>query len=115
MAQNNNNRTGTARWQRIRRATLNEARAMGQTNCPDCRVVLDWTSKDRPKNHAEVDHIVPHALGGGNEPENLRVVCKACNSRKGHRMLAPQAPADDSPGALGGGPPTNDFPHSRRW
>ena len=30
-----------------------------------------------------VDHRVPRALGGGNEPDNLRTLCRSCNSRKG--------------------------------
>jgi 5-methylcytosine-specific restriction endonuclease McrA len=34
----------------------------------------------------ELDHIVPHALGGANEPENLRVRCRAHN-----RLAAEQA------------------------
>lgn len=30
----------------------------------------------------ELDHITPVALGGGNEPSNLTVACKPCNSSK---------------------------------
>ena len=29
----------------------------------------------------EVDHIVPRAMGGGNELSNLRLLCKQCNQR----------------------------------
>ena len=29
----------------------------------------------------EVDHINPKALGGGNEPKNLRLLCRSCNGR----------------------------------
>jgi 5-methylcytosine-specific restriction endonuclease McrA len=29
----------------------------------------------------EVDHIQPKSLGGGNEAENLRLLCRACNQR----------------------------------
>jgi len=32
-----------------------------------------------------VDHVVPRCQGGGDEPENLVVACKSCNSRKGGR------------------------------
>ncbi|BBB00584.1 hypothetical protein RVR_10583 [Actinacidiphila reveromycinica] len=28
------------------------------------------------------DHVTPKARGGGNEPDNLQVLCRACNSRK---------------------------------
>jgi 5-methylcytosine-specific restriction endonuclease McrA len=30
----------------------------------------------------DIDHIVPRALGGGNEPENLRVLCRAHNRNR---------------------------------
>ena len=34
----------------------------------------------------EIDHIVPYALGGGAEPDNLRLVCQAHHrQRHGHR------------------------------
>ena len=31
----------------------------------------------------EVDHIRPVALGGGNDIENLRILCRSCNQRSG--------------------------------
>jgi hypothetical protein len=33
-----------------------------------------------------IDHRVPVALGGGNDPGNLRTLCRDCNSRKGARL-----------------------------
>lgn len=30
----------------------------------------------------EVDHIIPRALGGGHDPENLRAVCETCHWEK---------------------------------
>jgi 5-methylcytosine-specific restriction endonuclease McrA len=30
-----------------------------------------------------IDHIIPRKVGGGHELENLRVLCKSCNLRKG--------------------------------
>jgi 5-methylcytosine-specific restriction enzyme A len=33
-----------------------------------------------------VDHRIPVALGGGDDPSNLRTLCKPCNSRKGTRL-----------------------------
>ena len=34
-----------------------------------------------------VDHIIPVACGGGNEPENLQPLCRGCNyTKKGKRI-----------------------------
>lgn len=33
-----------------------------------------------------VDHIIPVARGGTDDPENLRAACRACNARKGARL-----------------------------
>lgn len=36
-----------------------------------------------PKNETHVDHVVPRAKGGTNEPENGQVLCRECNIKKG--------------------------------
>ena len=36
----------------------------------------------------EIDHIVPRADGGGNEIENLQLLCGFCNRTKGKRSMA---------------------------
>lgn len=34
-----------------------------------------------------IDHIVPERLGGTQDPDNLQVLCRSCNSRKGVRAI----------------------------
>lgn len=36
----------------------------------------------------EIDHLVPEALGGTNEVENLWLACSSCNSHKGIKLSA---------------------------
>jgi 5-methylcytosine-specific restriction endonuclease McrA len=35
----------------------------------------------------EIDHVVPRASGGDNAPENLQVLCTACNKAKGAAII----------------------------
>lgn len=35
----------------------------------------------------EVDHIIPRSAGGTNDPVNLTIACKSCNSSKGAKPL----------------------------
>ena len=34
----------------------------------------------------QLDHIVPFSKGGSSEPENLQLLCKECNLKKGNRI-----------------------------
>lgn len=40
--------------------------------------------------HLQVDHVVPLALGGSNDPANLQALCAECNRKKGPRAYARQ-------------------------
>ncbi|SDL74229.1 HNH endonuclease [Nonomuraea maritima] len=44
--------------------------------CVLCGAIQDLT----------LDHIFPWSLGGEDTVENLRVLCRSCNSRKGARV-----------------------------
>lgn len=34
----------------------------------------------------ELDHIIPHALGGEFKLDNLQTLCNSCNARKGTKI-----------------------------
>jgi hypothetical protein len=37
----------------------------------------------------EIDHIIPHSLGGPTEEDNLWLACSMCNDHKGNQIAAP--------------------------
>lgn len=65
----------------IPRATREAVLARDGKKCVECGSTTNLT----------LDHIHPYALGGSNEEANLRTLCRACNCKKGARVL--QAPA----------------------
>lgn len=80
-------RTSTTVWKSIRRQVIARAKRDGLTHCPLCHRLLDWDSHHTP-NSVEVDHIVPHALGGLDNLANARAICAACNSALGRATQA---------------------------
>lgn len=40
-----------------------------------------------PHNLLTIEHVIPLSRGGGHTPDNLRVACGPCNSRKGAKLL----------------------------
>lgn len=72
---------------RRRRRTLLKYAGKGGRNCPDCGRLMwsvQWDQKGADAGReATVDHIHPKARGGTNRMDNLRVICRDCNERKG--------------------------------
>ena len=52
-----------------------------QRRCEYCRAPEDIFNF-----HFEIDHIVPVALGGTNDPDNLALACPACNLYKSNAL-----------------------------
>ena len=48
--------------------------------CNGCLVLF-------PFRNLTVDHIVPQSRGGSDHPDNLQLLCGACNSKKGERTM----------------------------
>jgi 5-methylcytosine-specific restriction endonuclease McrA len=66
---------------RLRAALLPPALGTG---CPLCGQVITAAN-------ADLDHIVPRALGGQSVPGNVRIVCRWCNRKRGQQLGGQQA------------------------
>jgi 5-methylcytosine-specific restriction endonuclease McrA len=67
-------------WDRLRRIPESVRReVLAITVCALCR---SYT----PEEIRAVDHIIPADKGGSSDRENLRMLCRRCNSRKGAKM-----------------------------
>ena len=64
------------------RATRAFVRERAKSRCEYCRAPEIITG-----GPFEVDHIVPQASAGGDEPENLALCCKSCNTWKGDHIF----------------------------
>ncbi|WP_428978801.1 HNH endonuclease [Actinomyces oris] len=76
-------RTGTTRWLRNAATAKRSARAAGLEHCPICHVRLTWDAGLLPSS-PEADHIVPHSRGGNDSLENIQIICRKCNQKKGN-------------------------------
>ena len=78
-------RTSTREHKQFRKQVLARAQQLGITHCPACGIKLQYNNNGQRKpNSAEADHIIPASLGGTNHPDNGRVLCAKCNSRRGN-------------------------------
>jgi 5-methylcytosine-specific restriction endonuclease McrA len=53
-------------------------RAIGQP-CPLCGAAMREGSM-------QLDHIIPRSQGGQSTPDNVRMICQACNQRRGAQL-----------------------------
>lgn len=56
-------------------------------DCQLCRSEVDMTLRHPNPLCPSVDHVLPRARGGTNDPENLQLAHLVCNLRKGTRVL----------------------------
>ncbi len=42
------------------------------------------------RTELQLDHVIPLALGGTNVADNLELLCRTCNLKKGASLLAPR-------------------------
>ena len=75
---------------KIRHELLSESHG----RCSVCGVIIELSSDPTSPRRPEIDHIIPFALGG-NKQDNLRLVCKRCNTQKG-QDVAPHTSAEIS-------------------
>lgn len=66
----------TAQWAAISRAAVSAHRSQVGDWCPG------WQIPAHAATDLTGDHIVPKDHGGTDEPSNVQVLCRGCNSRK---------------------------------
>lgn len=79
-------------WRRLRAAVLARDGFVCRVPVLDGRI--DPAGRPCLLPASTADHIVPRALGGDDDPDNLRAACSRHNSQKGGRL-----DADASPGS----------------
>ncbi|WP_081581446.1 HNH endonuclease [Timonella senegalensis] len=75
-------RTGTTKWLKLRQQALRQAQRNNQTRCLECNIELNYQQGLQP-NSAEPDHKIEWAKGGTDTLDNLRIICRRCNQKRG--------------------------------
>jgi hypothetical protein len=57
--------------------------------CSYCGLMMSSGCDPNNDRHTEIDHSLPRSKGGGNEPGNLKVICRRCNHLK-RDFIAPE-------------------------
>lgn len=73
----------TSRASRTRRIDQNTKHAVflrDNGRCQECYT----------QNNLEYDHIVPFSFGGTNTEDNIQLLCRTCNRRKGDKVPPPK-------------------------
>ena len=70
---------GTA-WRKTAAAAVAQHKAQYGDWCPG------WGAPAHAASDLTADHRVPKAHGGTDEPHNIQVLCRSCNSRKRDRQ-----------------------------
>jgi 5-methylcytosine-specific restriction protein A len=66
----------TSTYRRTARAVISDHLTKHGARCPG------WGVPGHASTDLTVDHVVPLSAGGTHDRANLRVLCRACNSRK---------------------------------
>jgi 5-methylcytosine-specific restriction endonuclease McrA len=57
-----------------------------------------WCLRGVKRHKATIEHVQPRSLGGGDEPDNLDVACRKCNTSRNHSAWVPaRGPLDPFP------------------
>ena len=81
------------------------AEALRRNSVPICWICGEWIDLRldyRDPASWTADHVIPIAEGGDLDYGELRPAHRACNSRRGRRIMKPPLPIDE-------------FPTSREW
>lgn len=71
-------------WSHLRPVFAQACAVNGYPTCPTCGM----GNRNRNGSGWDIDHIIPLAKGGPDEPENLQLICRPCNLHKGSRLVS---------------------------